>query len=200
MPDDESRRALHQLNNLFQVIMGSLELMKRSRQVSAETVDSALRATREACELAEQLLAARRPASELPRAKAGETILLVEDDADVRRWAAAALESLGYGVLRAADAGAALELAEAPAGRRIDLLFTDILLSGGMTGRELAQALGARRPGLPQLFTTGYPREGRPAGEAVDLEKPYELDRLARTVRSVIDASAASSDTGLPKK
>ena len=68
MLDEESRRALHQLNNLFQVIMGSLELMKRSRQVTPETVDSALRATREACELAERLLAARRPAAEVPRA------------------------------------------------------------------------------------------------------------------------------------
>jgi hypothetical protein len=59
MPDDEAR-ALHQLNNLFQVIMGSLELLKRSREVSLETVEGALRATREAAELVERLLAARR--------------------------------------------------------------------------------------------------------------------------------------------
>ena len=59
MPDDEAR-ALHQLNNLFQVIMGSLELLKRTREVSPETVESALRATREASELVERLLAARR--------------------------------------------------------------------------------------------------------------------------------------------
>lgn len=200
MSEDDARRALHQLNNLFQVIMGSLELLKRTREVSPETVESALRATREACGLAERLLAARRPAGEALRARPGEIILLVEDDAEVRRWTASALESLGYEVLRAADAAAALELLDAPAGRRIDLLFTDVLLSGGMTGRELAEALGARRPGVPALFATGYPREGRAAGEPVDLEKPYELERLASAVRSAIDASAASSGIGLPKK
>lgn len=195
MPD--SRSTLHQLNNLFQVIMGSLELLKRQREVSLETVDTALRATREASLLAQQLLAPRK------HARPGETILLVEDDGEVRRWAASALEGLGYRVLQAADAAAALELLDSPAARRVDLLFTDVLLAGSMTGRALAEAVGERRGGVPVLFTTGYPREGRAAGEAVDLEKPYELERLAATVRAAIDsprASAASSDIGLPKK
>lgn len=192
-----SRSTLHQLNNLFQVIMGSLELLKRQREVSVETVDTALRATREASLLAQQLLAPRK------HGRAGETILLVEDDADVRRWAASALEGLGYRVLQAADGAAALELLDSPAAQRVDLLFTDVLLSGSMTGRALAEAVSERRGGVPVLFTTGYPREGRPAGETVDLEKPYELERLAATVRAAIDSpssSAALSDIGLPKK
>jgi CheY-like chemotaxis protein len=204
MADDASRTTVHHLNNLFQVIMGSLELLKRNREVSVEAVDTALRATREASVLAQQLLASHRgPAGETPRARPGETLLLVEDDADVRRWTASALEALGYQVLRAADAAAALALLDSPAARRIDLLFTDVVLPGGMSGRELAEALSARRPGMPALFTSGYPREGRASAERVELEKPYELERLARTVRDVIDAassSAASSGTGRPKK
>ena len=121
------------------------------------------------------------------RARPGETVLLVEDNADVRRWGASALESLGYEVLQAADGAAALALLESPAAPRIDLLFTDVVLSGGMSGRELAEALRSRRSGLPVLFTTGYPREGQ-LQEKVDLEKPYDLERLASAVRSVLDA------------
>jgi CheY-like chemotaxis protein len=190
MADEPPRSTAHDLNNLFQVIMGSLELVKRSRgEVPVETIDTALRATREAARLAQCLLVSLAcPAGDSPRAHAGETVLLVEDNADVRRWAAAALEGLGYRVLQAADAAAALELIEAPAARRIDLLFTEALLSGGMTGRELAEAATARRVGLPVLFTTGYPREGCAAVESVDLEKPYDLERLAVTVRAAIDA------------
>lgn len=212
------RSRVHRLNNLFQVIMGSLELLRRSREVSLDTVEAAIRATQEASLLAQQLLApAKRAAGEPPRARPGETVLLVEDDGEVRRWVASALEALGYRVLQAADAPAALALLESPPAQRIDLLFTDVVLSGGMTGRELAEALAARRPAVPALFTSGYPREGRAAREPVDLEKPYELERLAFTVRSTIDslrsadagsrrpsgaasASAAAGDTGRPKK
>ena len=199
-----ARSGVHRLNNLFQVIIGSLELIKRSREVSLDTVDAAIRATQEASLIAQQLLAsAKRSAGEPPRAQPGETVLLVEDDGEVRRWVSSALEALGYRVLQAADAAAALELLESPPAQRVDLLFTDVVLAGGMTGRELAEALAARRPGVPVLFTSGYPREGRAAGEAVDLEKPYELERLAATVRAAIEsprASAAASDIGLPKK
>lgn len=213
-----ARGSVHRLNNLFQVIMGSLELLKRSREVSPETVEAAIRATQEASLLAQQLLASlKRAAGEPPRARPGETVLLVEDDREVRRWVASALEALGYRVLQAADAPAALELLESPAARRVDLLFTDVVLSGDMTGRELAEALSARRPAVPALFTSGYPREGRAAREPVDLEKPYELERLAVAVRSTIDSlrsadaealrpsdaassSAAASESGRPKR
>ncbi len=205
-----ARSSVHRLNNLFQVIIGSLELIKRSREVSLDTVDAAIRATQEASLIAQQLLAAaKRSAGEPPRAQPGETVLLVEDDGEVRRWVASALEALGYRVLQATDAGAALELLESPPAQRIDLLLTDVVLSGGMTGRELAEALAARRPGVPALFTSGYPREGRAARESVDLEKPYELERLASLVRSAMDSlrssdavssTAAASDTGRPKK
>lgn len=206
MADEATRSRVHRLNNLFQVIMGSLELLKRSREVSLDTVETAIRATQEASLIAQQLLtSAKRSSGEPPRAQPGETVLLVEDDREVRRWVASALQALGYRVLQAADAPAALELLESPPAERIDLLFTDLVLSGGMTGRELAEALKARRSGVPVLFTSGYPREGRAARESVDLEKPYELERLAAAVRSAIDSlrssdsassTAAASDTG----
>ncbi|HEX7053608.1 MAG TPA: hypothetical protein VF211_06690 [Burkholderiales bacterium] len=176
MADHEpTRSSVHQLNNLFQVILGSLELLKRSREATPETVETALRATREASLLAQRLLASlRRGAPEPQRAREGETVLLVEDDGEVRRWAAAALESLGYRVLQATDAAAALEVLDSPAARRVDLVLTDVVLAAG----------AARRP---TLF----------------LEKPYDPERLAASVRAAIDSassSAAPSDIGLPNK
>jgi signal transduction histidine kinase len=160
MGDEASRKTLHDLNNLFQVIMGSLELMKRTRQASPETLDTALRATREAALLTQQMLAShKRPAGEAERARPGETVLLVEDDPAARLWAASALESLGYRVLQAADAAAAATLLHSPA-QRVDLIFTDVALPGG---------------GVPVLF-------------GADLGKPYDLERLASTVRGVIDS------------
>ena len=103
--NDSPRGTLHELNNLFQVILGSLELLKRNREVSLETVEAALHATREATALAQRLLVSLKAAGGgLPRARPGETLLLVADDGEARRWAAAALELLGYRVLQATDA------------------------------------------------------------------------------------------------
>ena len=158
--DGAPRSTLHQLNNLFQVILGSLELLKRSREVSPETVETALRATQEASLLAQQLLASfKRPAAELPRARAGETVLLVEDDGESRRWVASALETLGYRVLEATDAPAALELLDSPAARRVDLVFTGVALAGP-------------RPGVPALFA----------------QMPFDVEQLAVMVRAAMDS------------
>lgn len=82
------------------------------------------------------------------------TILLAEDDEAVRSIAREALERAGYDVLAAADGAAALALADAHPGS-IDLLVTDVIMPG-MNGRELADQLGARRPGTPVLFASGY--------------------------------------------
>jgi signal transduction histidine kinase len=89
-------------------------------------------------------------------ARNGEAILLVEDNDGVRAYTKSTLEELGYQVLEAADASQALRhLGQAA---RIDLLFTDVVLPGGMGGRELAQRVARERPSLPVLFTTGYTR------------------------------------------
>lgn len=172
MGEDASRRDAHDLNNLFQVILGSLEVIRRARgDTPAETVETALRATREAAILAQRLLASLKRREEPARARPGETILLVEADREARRWAASALQAIGYCVLQAADAPAALELLQSPAAQRIDLLFSGAAMSGAISTRELAEAV-ARRGGLPVLC----------------LDKPYDLERLSLSVRRVLDA------------
>jgi PAS domain S-box-containing protein len=130
----------------------------------------------------------------------GETILLVEDEEQVRRLVGSALRSFGYAVLEAAHAEEALELAEATA--HIDLLLTDIVMPG-LNGHELAQRLVASRPGLRVLFTSGYPadaalREGIAAARAAYLEKPYLPDELARKIRFVLDGQGLDDTLGAP--
>jgi len=84
----------------------------------------------------------------------GETILVVEDDEEVMRFATDVLGDAGYRVLTARDGAGAMKLIERHA--EIALLFTDVVLPGGMSGRQLATAALARRPGLKVLYATGY--------------------------------------------
>jgi CheY-like chemotaxis protein len=136
---------------------------------------------------------AAQSVSPLAQAKPNETILLVEDNAGVREYAVAVLEDLGYRVVEAGDAARALELIEStPA---INLLFTDVVLPGGMTGRELATRITQTRPDLPVLFTTGYTRNAIVHNGTLDanvhlLNKPYTQQDLARKIRDLLDASA----------
>jgi PAS domain S-box-containing protein len=124
-------------------------------------------------------------AGQLPRGRDGETILLVEDNEQVRHFAATTLNELGYIVLLATDARQALELVGAS--RRIDLLFSDIVLGNGMNGFELAAAARAQAPDLPVLFTSAYHQASAPeAGSANLLQKPYWEHELATAVRSAI--------------
>ncbi len=118
-----------------------------------------------------------------------ETILLVEDNEGVRDFARTSLEELGYAVLEARDGETALALAASD--RRVDLLFTDVVLPG-ISGRELANRMLARRPGLPVLFTTGYTRNaiihhGRLDPGVQLLPKPFAQHDLARKVREMLD-------------
>ncbi|MBY4896147.1 response regulator [Cupriavidus sp. AU9028] len=120
-----------------------------------------------------------------------ETVLVVEDDADVRITAVEMLAQLGYRVRVASDGEAALRVIES--GDPIDLLFTDVIMPGQLKGGELARRVGELRPGLPVLFTSGYTRDeifhhGK-LDEGVNLlSKPYRRDDLARAVRSVLNA------------
>ena len=126
----------------------------------------------------------------VPRARTDETILLVEDNEGVRDYAKDVLEELGYAVLEAGDANQALEvLARA---RRVDLLFTDVVLPGGASGRELANQARSAHPTLPVLYTTGYTRnaivhQGRLDANVELLNKPYTQQDLARKVRDLLD-------------
>jgi two-component system cell cycle sensor histidine kinase/response regulator CckA len=119
-----------------------------------------------------------------------ETILLVEDEEEVRPLIAEALRSYGYRVIEASNGAEALELAEREAGG-IDLLLSDVVMPG-MNGRELSERLLSELPELKVLFTSGYPadtiiRHGIAHATTAYLEKPYVPDELARKVRDVLD-------------
>ncbi|MGK2911082.1 MAG: ATP-binding protein [Sphingobium sp.] len=123
--------------------------------------------------------------TELPRAArpakpASGQLLLVEDDEEVAIMVAEMLGQLGYTVSRVASAAAALgALAD---GREIDLVFSDIMMPGGMNGLELAREIKRRRPGLRVVLTSGYAATARAEAEAEGmpiLAKPYQLDDLA---------------------
>ncbi|MEO8670704.1 MAG: PAS domain S-box protein [Tahibacter sp.] len=124
-----------------------------------------------------------------PRVHGGrETVLVVEDEADVREIAIAFLRGLGYDVLSAADAEAALRELASP--QTISLLFTDVALGDGMPGTELADSARRLRPGLPVLLTSGYDRDssGQSGRQEYELlQKPYKREQLANAVRQVLD-------------
>jgi signal transduction histidine kinase/CHASE3 domain sensor protein/CheY-like chemotaxis protein len=118
-----------------------------------------------------------------------EKILVVEDDALVRNFVIAQLNGLGYRTIAAADSRVALALVEK--GETFDLLFTDVILPGGMTGRELADEIERRRPGTKVLFTSGYTdnsivHHGRLDQGVLLLTKPYRKNQLAEMVRQAL--------------
>ncbi|MGF6753730.1 response regulator [Paraburkholderia sp. GAS42] len=120
-----------------------------------------------------------------------ETILVVEDDADVRLTAVEMLTQLGYKVLTASGGDSALELLDT--GVHIDLLFTDVVMPGTIHSAELAQRASALPTPVPVLFTSGYTRDvifhqGKLDPGVTLLGKPYRRDDLARKVRGVLDA------------
>jgi PAS domain S-box-containing protein len=129
--------------------------------------------------------------AERPPASEGEVVLVVEDNPDVRANSVMILKELGYQVVEAANAGAALAVLASD--QRVDLMFTDVVLPD-RSGRLVADEAGKLRPGLKVLFTTGYSRNaivhhGR-LDPGVDLlPKPFSFDQLAARVRDVLDAA-----------
>ena len=125
----------------------------------------------------------------MPRAR-GEVVLVVEDEPRVRQVTVQRLETLGYEVLEAESGPAALDrLADSSA---VDLVFTDVVMPGGMTGRDLAEEIRERYPQIKVMLTSGYAEEAGIASDAsgdsiVWLRKPYRLADLARKVRDVLD-------------
>ncbi|MBU6507307.1 MAG: response regulator [Alphaproteobacteria bacterium] len=122
-------------------------------------------------------------------ASKAETVLVVEDDAELRKMVAENLRSLGYRVLTAADAAAALALVEREP--RVDLLFSDYSMPRGMLGDELARRVRRLKPGLKVLLTSGYAVAQQSSGVADFglLQKPYRQDELARAIRQTLDRS-----------
>ncbi|MEO6749904.1 MAG: response regulator, partial [Casimicrobiaceae bacterium] len=126
-----------------------------------------------------------------PQRDATETILLVEDNEDVRAHADEILRELGYRTLIAGTADAALQLLDAHP--EIGLLFTDVGLPGGMNGRQLADEALRRRAALKVLFMSGYARDAIVHGGRLDpgvqlITKPFGFAALASKIRSVLDA------------
>jgi signal transduction histidine kinase len=118
-----------------------------------------------------------------------ESILIVEDDALVREYVVAQIKRLGYETLAARNAAEALETIDGPG--RIDLLFTDVIMPGGMNGRQLATEALKRRPELKVLFTSGYTENaivhhGRLDAGVLLLAKPYVSSDLARMIRTAL--------------
>jgi PAS domain S-box-containing protein len=127
-----------------------------------------------------------------PARGAGETILVVEDDALVRGFVITQLHSLGYRTVAVADGRTALEYVDS--GQPLDLLFTDVVMPGGMTGRQLAVEVTTRRPGTKLLYTSGYTENsivhhGRLDHGVMLLSKPYRKSELSSMVRLALGAA-----------
>jgi signal transduction histidine kinase len=134
---------------------------------------------------------------EAPAAEAGisglergdNTILIVEDDPLVREYVVTQIRNLGYTTLAASNSAEALAVIDGPG--HIDLLFTDVILPGGMNGRQLATEAMARRPELKILYTSGYSENaivhhGRLDAGVLLLPKPYLSSDLARMLRTAL--------------
>ncbi len=123
-----------------------------------------------------------------------ETILVVEDDEALRLYTVEILSDLGYSVLEAASAAAALEIIGR--GPDIDLLFTDIVMPGGMNGRQLGDEAMRQKPKLKVLFTTGYTanaivHHGRLDPDVELISKPFTYETLGRKIRTILDTKGS---------
>ena len=124
----------------------------------------------------------------------GETILVVEDDPNVRAYVVEALSGVGYRVVEAGDAEAALTIFES--NKDIQLMLTDVVMPG-MNGRALADAVRQSHPDVKTLFMTGYSRnaivhQGRLDPGVSLIQKPFSQASLAARIRSLLDTQPVS--------
>ena len=128
-----------------------------------------------------------------------ETILAVEDESALRDLVHEILEGYGYRVLQASNGLQALEVWRRHR-NEIDLLFTDMMMPEGVSGRELAEILTSEKQELKVVYTSGYSVDVVASDMNFEegynfLQKPYNPDRLAKTVRNCLDAAAESAQT-----
>ena len=143
---------------------------------------------------------ARREASDQISARIPggiETILVVDDEVLLLRLASGFLERMGYRVQTAGDGNEAIRKLESDSS--IALIFSDVVMPGGINGYELAARAAQLRPLLPVLLTSGYAQEGmstagQPVAKREILSKPYALSELARRVRVLLDVAAAQRE------
>jgi PAS domain S-box-containing protein len=140
----------------------------------------------------------------LPRAKRGqETILLVEDEANLRRLARQYLETQGYKILEAEDAAAALQIVDGHKGS-LDLLLTDVIMPG-LNGRELATHVSNQLPNVRVLYMSGYAENAIGHDGTLDaginlLQKPFSLPALRDRVREVLDSEPTPSEVAMSSR
>ena len=126
----------------------------------------------------------------------GETVLLVEDEAGVRALTATLLEKLGYAVIEASDGASAVAMLESTS--RVDLLLTDVVLPGAMSGPKIAEEARRRRTDIKILYMSGYPdqafRSHGPSEEDAEvLSKPFRRIELAQKVRNALDSDGTTN-------
>lgn len=125
----------------------------------------------------------------MPRAEAGEIVLVVDDEPTIRMLVTEVLQDLGYTPIEAADGPAGLKVLQSNV--RIDLLITDVGLPGGISGRQMVDAARQARPGLKVLFITGYANNAAIGNGLLEpgmhvLTKPFAMDQLASRIRAII--------------
>lgn len=162
---------------------GQVEIQSREGEGTRVTVFL----PRHAGEAAEPAL--HEPAGEVPRAKAGETVLVVDDEPTIRMLVSEVLHDLGYSAIEAADGQAGLKVLKSDT--RIDLLVSDVGLPGGMNGRQMADAARVFRPDLKVLFITGYADSNIVGSGQLDdnmyvMTKPFVMDQLAVRIQQLI--------------
>jgi signal transduction histidine kinase/CheY-like chemotaxis protein len=141
------------------------------------------------------------PHSTSPIRPATGAVLVVEDDPNVRDLVIAQLEDIGYATLAAANGPEALQLIQQPE-NRVDLILTDIVMPGGMTGVELVRAARAFRPQIPAILTSGYAaggltavgQESHPEERLSILSKPYQQAELGQVVGEALAQSRSPED------
>lgn len=128
---------------------------------------------------------------EPPKAQAGKTVMVVDDEPTVRMLVTEILHDLGYQAIEAADGASSLKILQS--GARIDLLVTDVGLPGGMNGRQLADAARVARPDLKVLFITGYAENAVVGNGQLEsgmhvMTKPFEMSALSERIQGLISA------------
>lgn len=193
----------HDFNNLLTVILGNIRMLAEGLREGVdddfeELLADAISAAEDASSLSQNLLAfAHRRDVELSpilapdaQAQGSETILVVEDQARVRRFAVRCLRSLGYQTQEAAGATEALEILSQ--GAVPDLVFSDVIMPGGASGFELAKIVAEQHPDCGIVLTSSYSQgswgDQRGDGEVLEiLRKPYSRKALACRLRKALD-------------
>jgi CheY-like chemotaxis protein len=203
-PVERAAETAHDFNNLLGVIIANLDLLAdelKAAPGASHLIEEAMTAAIRGSGLARDLLRATRGsaaetgAATPPRARETppspgnrELVLVVDDNAPLRHAVVQELAALGYRTLEAGDGPAALMILN---GQPVDLLFTDVVMPGGMSGFDLARLVLARWPAMKALITSAFPEleptaDSITAGKLRRLIKPYRKDDLAVALREVL--------------